>query len=192
MGSPSLRIGPSGDLFETQGVSPYVNPALTYNAVSILSDPTVTIGTIQRASPTGIQYTLAGTDADFAHVLLARVVNTGVILASTPIHAFWSRSGVDGYDQHLYDLPDGSRVVSETIYVGDTGLPPDATIKICLQNVGAVFQANGENTLYLTAADFNNLGIYQLIMILLPGSGSVNQSCHTTLFYQGTRYLGGK
>ncbi len=87
----------------------------------------------------------------------------------------------------IQTFPDGTELWKATIDLGGGPLPPDLRIEMRVVVGGASFD-DGSLVRVLTAADFDENGIYTYFMLLAPeAQGSV---CHQRVFFDGAEPLG--
>ncbi|MCW5553211.1 MAG: hypothetical protein KIS67_13760 [Verrucomicrobiae bacterium] len=139
---------------------------------------------LSSPTPNDRQYRLTNDAAEVRHVV-ARLGVDGPILASTPVEGFRLFNCYDTYLKYVHIYPDGSQLVEEALVLSP--VLPNVTVQIHIIVSGVVFE-DGTVTKTLTAADFDELGIYRVRYVRAAGVKS--SVCHVTKAYQGDVLIG--
>ncbi|MBN8457662.1 MAG: hypothetical protein J0M04_07485, partial [Verrucomicrobia bacterium] len=110
------------------------------------------------------------------HPILARVPETGEIIAKGNVNAFILAGAAETDDAQCVDYLAGGGVRFSFTMVADA-FPPNGEIHLRTYYQGAVF-GNGSRDLILRASDFDENGIANIYMEWAAGAGSP-RTCHS-------------
>jgi len=120
--------------------------------------------------------------------VIARLPGGGPIVARGTVKAFLFANAVYSGDHRVVEvLEDGTRVI-EVGFVLDGPVPDDFSVFLSMWVPDAVF-ADGESTLNLTAADFDENGLAKFEILKAPGGDTENAICHAIELFEGENAL---
>ena len=120
--------------------------------------------------------------------VIARLPGGGPILARGTVNAFIFADSVYTGDVEALEVLEDGTIVVEVGFVLDGAVPDDFSVFLSMWVPDAVF-ANGESTLTLTAADFDENGIAKIKVLKAPGGDHENAVCHVIELFQGEAAL---
>lgn len=120
--------------------------------------------------------------------VIARLPGGGPVIARGTVKSFiFADSVYTGDTRTVETLADGTRVI-EVGFVLDGPIPGDFSVFLSMWVPDAVF-ANGETTLTLTAADFDENGIAKIRILKAPGGDHEGAVCHVIELFEGESSL---
>jgi len=117
--------------------------------------------------------------------LVARIADTGAILAAIPVQGFDVKTAVDTYVRLVKTHEDGSQLVSVGFIASP--VPENVSLKLTIFVGGVTFE-DGTISKTLTAEDFDALGRCEVRFN--RAAGAKTAVCHITEAYQGYQFVG--